>query len=101
MGYNPYTVTGTIIVDGVVASTHSSWILDAWVPDAYTKHLPDVYQALFWPGRVLYRLVGAQAAYWLDVNIPQASPDTFGHGPQFLASCIVAFITPGAITLVA
>ena len=26
--YNPYTLSGSIVVDGVAASCHSSWILD-------------------------------------------------------------------------
>mgnify|MGYP003312984875 CR=1 FL=1 len=29
--YNPYTLSGTIVVDGVLASCHSSWILDGLV----------------------------------------------------------------------
>ena len=36
--FNPYTLSGSIVVDGVAASCHSSWILDgvacppAWKP---------------------------------------------------------------------
>ena len=32
--FNPYTLSGSIVVDGVAASCHSSWILDgvAWPP---------------------------------------------------------------------
>ena len=30
--YNPYTLSGTIVVDGVAASCHSSWILDGLLP---------------------------------------------------------------------
>jgi hypothetical protein len=57
--YNPYTLGGLIVVDGVVASAHSSWVLDAAF-DALgqTRHLPAAYQLLFAPLRALYRLGG-------------------------------------------
>lgn len=88
--FNPYTLSGNIIVDGVVASAHSRWILDDWVPTSATASLPAVYQAMFFPGRVLYHLAGPFAAKCLDVDNPQ---QTFaGWGPQFLA---VAAIVSG------
>lgn len=46
--YNPLTLSGTIIVDGVVASVHSDWFLDTalnalgvpgWLPVAYQVQL--------------------------------------------------------------
>ena len=42
--YNPLTLSGTILVNGMVASVHSDWFLDAafdaldisgWLPSAY------------------------------------------------------------------
>ena len=42
--YNPFTLSGTIVVNGVVASSHSDWFLDSffqffnlvhWLPAAY------------------------------------------------------------------
>jgi desert hedgehog len=53
--YNPLTMNGTIVVDGVVASAHSDWFLDGIVlADAQTK----VYQAILAPVRVAYRALG-------------------------------------------
>jgi MYXO-CTERM domain-containing protein len=53
--YNPLTMNGTIVVDGVVASAHSDWFLDGIVSaDAQTK----VYQAILAPVRVAYRALG-------------------------------------------
>ena len=39
--YNPLTLSGTIVVNGVAASAHSEWFLDGLVP---TSWLPIVYQ---------------------------------------------------------
>merc|ERR1712079_420312 len=86
------TMSGNIIVNGIVASSHSSWILDPWVPEAFAKHLPEVYQALFWPGRMLFRMVGLRAAEALDMSNPQQSPGTFGRRPMFLGACGVLMV---------
>lgn len=44
--YAPFTLDGTIIVDGVLASVHSDWFLDG-IFDALslTSALPAAYQA--------------------------------------------------------
>jgi hypothetical protein len=81
--FNPYTTSGNIIVDGVVASCHSSWILDALFPKRFQHWLPAVYQMVFLPGRWIYKLFGVAAADLLDMNNPQSSPETFGYGPMF------------------
>ena len=53
--FNPLTMDGTIVVDGVVASAHSDWFLDGYVSaDTQAK----VYQAMFAPVRGLYRIMG-------------------------------------------
>lgn len=70
--YNPYTMGGTIVVNGVVASTHSEWFLDnAFELLALPLHwLPAVYQAILWPVRMLYTAMDKDsyiALYgWLD-----------------------------------
>jgi hypothetical protein len=57
--YNPLTWSGTIVVDGVVASSHSDWFLDGLV----SVHTQDaVYQAVFAPVRGLYRVLGPTLA---------------------------------------
>ena len=43
--YNPFTIGGDIVVNGVLASSHSDWFLDGVTPDAWAHHLPRVYQA--------------------------------------------------------
>ena len=65
--YNPYTLQGSIIVDGVLASTHSesdvipvepmlrTFMAD---PHAVAALAPTVYQILFAPFRALYHLRG-------------------------------------------
>ena len=43
--WNPYTIGGNIVVNGVVASSHSEWIFDPlfdWL--GQTEHLPAFYQ---------------------------------------------------------
>ena len=56
--YNPLTMTGTIVVDGVVASAHSDWFLDGIVsPHAQAA----VYQAILAPVRLAYRVIGPEA----------------------------------------
>jgi hypothetical protein len=87
--YNPYTLSGKIVVDGVVASAHSNWVLDDWTPSAMSQYLPAVYQVLFLPGRLLYQFAGASAADFLDVNNPQLT-GTHGYGPEFLGGCLLS-----------
>ena len=55
--YNPYTLSGTIVVDGVLASCHSSWILDGVLPPRVAA---PVYQAIFAVPRAAYKLLGAR-----------------------------------------
>jgi hypothetical protein len=55
--FNPLTMNGTIVVDGVVASAHSDWLLDGIVSaDTQTK----VYQAILALVRVAYQVQGPQ-----------------------------------------
>jgi len=94
--FNPYTMQGNIVVDGIIASCHSSWIIDEHFPTALRSWLPAVYQAMFLPGRWIYWLFGPEAANVLDMNSPQVSPETFGYGPvlmQFLYGFIPMLVT--------
>ncbi|GLI61570.1 hypothetical protein VaNZ11_003983 [Volvox africanus] len=60
--YNPFTLGGTVIVEGVAASCHSDWLLDSAVDmlglDAGV--LPPVYQAAMSPLRMLWHLYGKE-----------------------------------------
>lgn len=43
--YNPYTLEGNLIVDGVLASSHSDWLLDPLMDALGLTHwLPATYQ---------------------------------------------------------
>jgi hypothetical protein len=56
--FNPYTLSGSIVVDGVAASSHSSSALDGLFELAGVS-IPRGYQAAFAPVRALYRALGA------------------------------------------
>ena len=57
--FNPYTASGTIIVDDVVASVHSQWFLDD-VCDRLgcVAYLPQIYQIAMLPVRAICWFVG-------------------------------------------
>ena len=55
--FNPYTHSGSIVVDGVVASCHSSWILDGVLAPRIAA---EVYQRLFVVPRLAYKILGAE-----------------------------------------
>ncbi|KXZ51613.1 hypothetical protein GPECTOR_12g577 [Gonium pectorale] len=63
--YNPYVRGADLVVDGVVASPHSNWILDWATPASMVRHLPHVYEILLAPVYGLYRMVGPVTAEWL------------------------------------
>ena len=54
--WNPFTLAGTIVVDGIVASCHSDWFLEElpeWLrPSAAI--IPRIYQTLMAPARKIY-----------------------------------------------
>ena len=55
--FNPLTMNGTIVVDGVVASAHSDWFLDGIVSaDTQIK----VYQTILAPVRLAYQVLGPE-----------------------------------------
>lgn len=85
--YNPYTLGGSIIVNDMLASAHSNWILDDYTPESMTGYLPAIYQALFAPGRLLYSFAGAGAADFLDLNSPMTNDHGFGF--EFLVGITV------------
>jgi hedgehog protein len=57
--YNPFTLSGTIVVNGVVASSHSDWFLDSFFQFFNLVHwLPAAYQLVLFPVRMLYYGLG-------------------------------------------
>lgn len=69
--YNTFTLSGNIVVNGVLASAHSSWFLDGLFSAKLRGFLPSIYQTILLPGRCLYGIFGSRAADWLGVNNPQ------------------------------
>jgi len=57
--YNPYTMSGRIVVDGVLASCHSSSLFDR-VFNLFGIPLSTGYQVVFAPIRLIYRVLGPQ-----------------------------------------
>ena len=68
--YNPITLSGTIVVNGVAASAHSEWFLDGLLP---TRWLPTVYQAFLAPARAIYWMNPAWAKR-IDVALNKELP---------------------------
>jgi len=59
--FNPYTLGGTIVVDGVLASAHSSWLVDPVAKAlGLSRFLPAFFQAAFTPLRLLYAAAGPE-----------------------------------------
>lgn len=97
--YNPFTLSGNIVVNGVLASAHSSWFMDGLVSPRFRHHLPSFYQAVLMPGRFLYTIAGARATDALGVNNPQwaqgasqlpAVVAVFGVLPMLLGTGVLA-----------
>lgn len=88
--FNPYTKGGFIVVDGVLASAHSEFILDAWTPAPLRHLLPHIYQAAFKPVTWLYALLGPlRMAQLTDVVVPLINTH-FAALQMLLASCALA-----------
>ena len=92
--FNPYTLGGSIVVDGVLASCHSSSALDGvfiWlgVPIA------EGYQLAFAPIRALYRLLGPERMASLEFVI-DAVADACNRGilwSSTMRGVLIAFVS--------
>ncbi|GIL49726.1 hypothetical protein Vafri_5999 [Volvox africanus] len=60
--YNPFTLGGTVMVEGVAASCHSDWFLDSAVDmlGVDAGILPPIYQSAMSPFRMLWRVFGKE-----------------------------------------
>ena len=89
-------------MDGVVASPHSNWFLDAHVPAHLRRHLPAVYEAVLAPVYVLYLALvpftGPAFARWVyeDLHLVEAA----SAAPLSYAAVLLAIAATPA-TLVA
>jgi hypothetical protein len=71
--FNPYTKSGNIIVDNVVASAHSNWFLDdsfQSLPTGSEHYLPTIYQGVLTFNRVMHSILGPAAAETLGLANP-------------------------------
>lgn len=57
--YSPYTLSGLLVVDGILVSSHSSWILDHML-ERMNVPCAAGYQTLFGSIRSVYRMLGAR-----------------------------------------
>lgn len=60
---------GTLMVDGVLASDQSEWILDDLVPTSWLRHLPALYGTILSPGLLAFRLLGSDGVQGLDAAL--------------------------------
>jgi hypothetical protein len=67
--YNPFTLSGDLVVNGVLASAHSDWFLDRVMPQSYVSSIPAIYQAAMAPMRATYYVGGPNAVKYLDANL--------------------------------
>lgn len=67
--FNPYLLSGTILVNSVLVSCHSDWILDT-ILDLFglTSHIPNVYQALLAPLRGMVKVLGVNLYKKLKIS---------------------------------
>jgi len=104
--YNPFTVVGDLVVNNVVASSHSDWFLDS-VAEAtgFVWVLPSVYQTILAPARWMYWAVGADVARHelgqYQTTLDAATEKNQVFKPYFdLASRVVQIIAGNAISFV-
>ncbi len=86
--FNPYTLSGSIVVDGVAASCHSSSALDR-IFELAGVSVPVGYQTAFAPVRALFRVLGAERMASADFII-DAVAIAANSGTSFSALAPVA-----------
>lgn len=94
--YNPYIRGGDIVVNGIVASVHSAWLLDTPDSDSFFSFLPSqlsvIYEWVLFPVYCLFKVIGPlnsrNLAEWLGVHGDRAS--TFN---DFFALLVVYSMT--------
>lgn len=93
--FNPYVRGGDIVVNGVVASVHSAWVLDGLLLGLYTEYLPRVYEVLLWPLYLVYLLIGARYTEHLAgcFGVHMYDPAQWHlHAVGYLVSCLLVVL---------
>ena len=80
--YNPYTMTGRIVVDGILASCHSSSMLDGFLYALGIENLATGYQIAFAPIRFVYTLLGPKMFLKFEW-ILDAGAEIFNRGSSY------------------
>ena len=102
--YNPYTMTGRIVVDGVLASCHSSAMLDGLFHKLGIP-LSTGYQVAFAPIRFLYTLLGPRIFLrfeWIldagaDIFISYSFDDVLAWVKQVVVTSIYCTIAASSL----
>ena len=102
--YNPYTMTGRIVVDGVLASCHSSAMLDGLFHKLGIP-LSTGYQVAFEPIRFLYTLLGPRIFLrleWIldagaDIFISYSFDDVLAWVKQVVVTSIYCTIAASSL----
>ena len=76
---------GTLLVDGVLASDQSDWLLDDVVPPGWHRHLPALYGTLLAPVRLAYRVLGPAGVAAVDGAL---GASRLGHRCGVLVSAV-------------
>jgi hypothetical protein len=91
--FNPYTKSGNIIVDNVVASAHSNWFLDDLfqsLPIGFEHYLPAIYQGVLAINRVAHTIFGGVAAETLGLANPATGATFWINNWEFVGPFVYA-----------
>ena len=98
--FNPYIRGANIVVNGIVASPHSQWILDTLTPNSLTGYLPHIYEVMLMPVFAIYLAVGPVVGEWLVEGLGLAE-DASGANDAYIASTFCLPIIVLAVFIIA
>lgn len=80
---------GFIVVEGVLASAHSEFILDGITPRSWVHLLPSIYQAMLKPVTALYNVIGpARAEALADILVGPVNYMVSSTSPMAIVASI-------------